>query len=476
MMKDRRSGSYRDTVMRILSVTTVLFLVQLGAASAGDECDFQQVNEPGFYSGSPNMYIWSMAAYGSDYVYATTNNWSGGEIWRMNVSTGAWVKILSAGDYSQAAGNLGFRNIAVLPNGMVCAGSRYQGESPMGGPPPGGTPGAQLWCSNTSGLDFKMIVGPEGSTFSPLFGAGFGNPDNESIRGMEVFGDTLYIGMQNISGTGEIWRMRMPAEGASIALEDFAKVALPEKMGGPGSGNDSMHSMAANDNNLFVATQNSGGFQVWYTNDGLNFCPLVGPAGTPGCSTVSPIPSGFANAQETTPLDIHLHNGYLFVGTAKPGGFSVFRIDLRNPNPTNSLSETKQVAAGGLGDRWAYYAWQFETFGNVDPACVGAACEKYLWLGNYNYMPLTYSWSRKGASLYRSANNGLNWDMMVGGSRRVDQSYCGIRYGFGDRQNLGIRSFAVVGDTMYIGTGTCGEMCPDYYTGAEVWALQEWTQ
>ncbi len=450
----------RPSTIRALPVLATCVLVLCFGFScnlfAQGECDFTQINTSGFEPGTDNYYAWAMTEFQDPdtlvtYLYTTTHNLDGGQVWRMNVATpGIWEKVLDANDYSRADENSGFRNIAVF-KGRIYIGSRNQSGS------------CELWRSDENGLNFKMMVGPMGDfaddDFSPVLGPGFGDPIHESVRGLQVFGDYLYIGLQGTlggAGLGELWR--------TVDGDAYEQMVLPDAMGGAGSNNNSMHTMAVHDDLglLYVAVRNlESGFQLWswdgvtYNGGVAAFTPIVGSGGE--------ILSGFGDSAETTVLDIHIHNDYLFLGTARPAGFSVFRINLYN------YADSVRVASGGLGDRWAYYAWRFESFGDVGDGT------KYLWLGTYNYLPGFFPYSRKGAALYRSADNGDNWDLMVGGSRWRDPGYCGIGYGFDDRQNWGIRSFKVIDSTMYIGVAAClGGGCPTY-EGCEVWALEDWT-
>ena len=408
-----------------------------------EECAFEQVNQDGFMSPNTNYYAWALAEFqdpatNTTYLYASTHNWEGGEIWRTPVpiaSVDSWEQVL---DVSPAGGNTGFRNLAVF-NEMIFAGSRNDSG------------GCQLWRSDIHGENFEMAVG-----------GGFGNPNMESVRGLQVFENYLYIGLQESllgAGTGQLWRT---ADGYN-----FERVTLPDAMGGAASGNSSMHTMAVHGGLLYIATKNiNGGFQIWSwdgdtyfpapDDDVAAFSPIVGPGG--------PIMPGFGDSSESIPLDIHVHNNdlkdYLFVGTSKPGGFSVFRINL------NDYNDWEQLASGGLGDRFAYYAWRFASFGNV----WDGNDTKYLWFGTYNYLPTFWPSSSRAGALYRSADNGENWELMIG-----DGGYCGIGYGFDDRQNWGIRSFAVIGEIMYIGTAACLMGGCSSYQGAEIWTLEDWT-
>jgi hypothetical protein len=353
------------------------------------------------------------------HLYVGTLNYGGGEIWRTPVPDQAdgpysWQKVLDTGSNPQ--GNAGFRNMVVF-NDRVWAVSRNDDS------------GCQLWRSDTSGMNFQMVVGPG---VGP--GAGFGDPDNESGRGLHVFGDFLYIGLQNTEGgTGELWRTN--GDGT------FQQVALPAAMGGAGSGNNSMHTMAVRDGKLYVGARNlGGGLQIWSSPDGVSFSPVVGPGG-------SAAPSGFGDLSEGLPLDLHVHNGYLFVGVGRAGGFNSYRID------PGDASYTK-VASGGLGDGYANYSWRYETF------------DGHLWMGVYNYLPLYNPRSRRGAELYRSPDNGDTWELMVGGLP-FNPGEC-FSYGLDDRQNYGIRTFHVVDGKMYLGTATCPNGCSSL-EGAEVW-------
>ena len=365
-------------------------------------------------------------------MYVSTHNTSGGQIWRMDVANpgpGNWEQVLDASGF-----NDGFRNLAVF-NGKVYAGSRNQGGD------------SELWRSDENGENFVKV-----HEFT----------DMESVRGLQVFEGNLYVGLQESisffppSLQGEIWRVEENEDGT---IKTIAKLNLPPDLGDPGSGNQSMHTMTVHDGfgRLYVATRNNGGFQLWswdgdtYNGDVAAFECIVGPGG--------PIASGFGLSMETVPLDNHIHNGnYLFVGmltgtVISPPGFSIFRINL------NNYTDSARVASGGLGDSDNVYAWRIWSFGNVGDGT------KFLWAGTFN------SGSGKGAEIHVSDDNGENWNRVIGAL----PNECSIGYGFNDLQNYGIRSFTVIGRTLYIGTAAClGGSCAGY-TGCEVWALEDWT-
>jgi hypothetical protein len=429
----------------VLAIIFVLLLGVTGALHA--QCRPRQINAPGETTGweypNTNTYAWAMTKYttaAGSFLYVGTNNQAGGQIWRKNITLDLpWEKVLDTA--AQPLGNMGFRNIVEF-NGEIYAGTRQDFF------------GCQLWRSTNNGTAFERVVGLGGAITS-----GFGDPDYQSVRGMEVFGDDLYIGLKAYDDSGkpaQIWRTD------GVTFEPVVSDGFGD------AGNDSARTMAVREGKLYVSTRNrtegTGGLQIWTTTDGSNYNCLVGPGG-------SLASSGFGDPEEDTPLHLYVHKykdpadgiikDYLFLGVSRRGGFNVYRIA---PGDTGWT----KVASNGLGERFAWYAWRFESFGDV-----GDGSGDYLWMGTFNYYPLTQEDYRTGAALYRSPDNGVTWEKMVGGNRLYpppDSPALGkcFDFGFNHQQNFGFRSFAVVEDQLFIGTGACPNECP-FYEGTEIW-------
>ena len=94
------------------------------------------------------------------------------------------------------------------------------------------------------------------------------------------------------AGLGELWR--------TVDGDAYEQMVLPDAMGGAGSNNNSMHTMAVHDDLglLYVAVRNlESGFQLWswdgvtYNGGVAAFTPIVGSGGE--------IVSGFGDSAET---------------------------------------------------------------------------------------------------------------------------------------------------------------------------------
>ncbi len=359
---ERKRKSIRAVTEKGLVIAMVIVFFLGVAAMLHAQCRPRQINAPGEETGweypNTNTYAWCMAKYttaAGSFLYVGTNNQAGGQIWRKNITLGLpWEKLLDTA--ARPLGNMGFRNIVVF-NGEIYAGTRQDRW------------GCQLWRSTNNGTSFEMVVGP-GQTIT----GGFGDPDYQSVRGMEVFGGQLYIGLKAYDASGkpgQIWR----TDG------DTFELVVSDGFGD--AGNDSVRTMAVREGKLYVSTRNrtegTGGLQIWTTTDGSNYSCLVGPDG-------SLASSGFGDPDEDTPLHLYVHQyrdpadgiikDYLFLGVSRVGGFNVYRIE-----PGDSA--WTKVAANGLGEWFAWYAWRFESFGDV-----GDGSGDYLWMGTFQLLPL----------------------------------------------------------------------------------------
>ncbi len=251
-------------------------------ATAACDPSFVQVNADGF-GNNQNDYTWSQAVFG-DYLYAGTyNRDQGGEIWRYDGAT--WSQVVSAGFNTPE--NQGFRNLVVF-NGYLHTGTLNEST------------GAELLRS------------ADGVTWETVMTGGFGNSDLESVRGMQVFAGYIYVGLQNTaSGPGELWRSADGVNYEPINVDGFGD-----------TNNSSPHTMEVFNGELYIATRhrnNPPGLYILRSADGLTFETVVGPgAATPGAF-------GVAGGNRAS-LDMHAHtDGYLYIGTVRFQGFQIWR-------------------------------------------------------------------------------------------------------------------------------------------------------
>ncbi len=191
--------------------------------------------------GNPNNFDVIATAVFSDTLYAATQNEvTGLEIWRSaSGNLGSWAKVFSAG-----ADATGFGSHALMD---VFQGSLYlginRGEFMVDGNH------AELWRTS------------DGTTWTPVFTDGLGNPNNSSLSAMAEFGGYFYIGFRNIIDGGQVWRSTNGADWVNVIS------------GGSGNiDNTRPYGLIVYAGQLYLVYSNyvTGG-EVWQTADGLTW-------------------------------------------------------------------------------------------------------------------------------------------------------------------------------------------------------------
>jgi hypothetical protein len=278
----------------------------------------------------------------------------------------------------------------------VCLGKLWAGTDNV-------TDGAQLWNS------------ANGTTWTPVLTGGNGiAPTTRSIRALHctsMFNSTeyLYIGMQDSTTGGKVVRTKDGVNFQTIVARGFGL-----------NGNSSIHAYAEFNGALYAGTlNNSSGQQVWRTFDGVHWENVVGPmSGTPG---------GFGHEDSAATTDMQAYNGNLYLGNINAlGGFGVYATP-------DGVNWTK-IGEDGFGIPGNDYAWQFIVYENA------------LWLGTLNNKaflnPGTF-----GAGLWRTFDGFGVWEEMVGSRNAVY-----LPWGFGDPDNMGVRTLIEYRGKLYIGT------------------------
>ncbi|MFN7955598.1 MAG: hypothetical protein U0610_28035 [bacterium] len=270
------------------------------------------------------------------------------------------------------------------------------------------TTGAEVWQSD-DGLAWTQ-VNPDG----------FGNPANTSVRGMTVWRDRLWVGTVNQQGA-EVWSY----DGTTWTNAAAGGIGDPT--------NDTVADLFAFEDRLYAGTWNEGGAQL-HRFDGTSWEQLVGPTAALG--------PGFGDAANTgifTILDFH---GALYVSTRNfVEGFSVWR--------SADLGATWQrVVANGFSDPRQRYGWRMHVH------------DGQLYLGTWVSTTGSDAF-RVGGRLYRTSD-GTSWVQEVGPFGTLAPP------GIGDDLNYGIRTFESFQGSLHIGTAQCF-FCDFPVTGLEVW-------
>ena len=375
-----------------------------GIAHADCTPGFRLVNDGGF-GNRFNLYAWSMQVFNGRLYVGTMNERTGGEIWAYDGTQ--WEMVLQ--QRLRRTGNTGFRSM-ILFRGFLYTGGTND------------TNGAELWRT-ANGVRWRKIVA-----------GGFGDANNDSVRGVAVFQDRLYIGLQNASGSGgQLWRS---ADG--LAFE-------PVNIDGFGDGtNLSMHTLAVLNDQLYIGTKNKDSLmQVWRTSDGDSYEQVVGPNAA--------VASGFGIPGNILTMSMYVYDNVLYLGTGNArdngdplNGFSLMR--------TTDGTQWQAITINGAGDIDNRFAWRFIDY------------QGHLWLGigNVNIE------GGEGGQAWRSPTGDPgSWEVMVG----PDGVYAPT--GFGNWMNWGVRTFAEYQGKLYVGTAQCWKSwCQPEVTGAEIW---EWS-
>lgn len=270
------------------------------------------------------------------------------------------------------------------------------------------TTGAEVWRS------------ADGASWSQINEDGFGSSANESIRGMAAWRDQLWVGTLNEQGA-EVWSYggagwtRAAASGVDDPMNDAAAVLYPHL------------------DRLYLGTWNDAGARI-YRFDGATWTPLVGGTAT--------TPAGFGDPNTAGILSIVEFQGALYASTRNfKSGFSVWR----------SLDEGdtwQAVATKGINDARQPYGWVMQVH------------DGQLFLGTW-VQGLGPNMYQLGGQMYRTAD-GTTWIEEVGTVGTLAPP------GIGDNLNYGIRTLESFQGNLHIGTAQCF-FCSFPVTGLEVW-------
>jgi hypothetical protein len=200
--------------------------------------DWRQININGF--GSPTEAVWALAPLGSSlYAGTWTSSGEGAQIWRRSGST--WSNVMSGGfgnPLNQAIDHL------IEFDGALYAGT-YNWDDDAGT-----SDGGEIWRS-TNGTLWTQVVD-----------AGFGDPDNAEAFRFAVFDGDLYVG--TCSGTetagGEVWRS---------ASGDLGTWTQSVANGFGDATNNCVLALEPHGGYLYVGTLNrTGGGEVWRSPSG----------------------------------------------------------------------------------------------------------------------------------------------------------------------------------------------------------------
>ena len=162
----------------------------------------------------------------------------------------------------------------------------------------------EVWSYD--GANWNSLVGVAPQSLLP---PGFGNANNKVAWSMAIYNEELYVGTGNNASGCEVWSFNGTAWTQVVGAQPTAII-------GSGFGNAvnaDAYSMAVYGGNLYVATTNVAGCEVWSFN-GTAWTQVVGqsPPGTPGTGP------GFGNAAND-PISMAAFGSDLYVGTLNFG-------------------------------------------------------------------------------------------------------------------------------------------------------------
>lgn len=317
--------------------------------------------------------------------------------------------------------------------------------------------GCEIWRSS-DGIEWEQVVGKNAEIKN-----GFNNPFNKAAWTAEIFKDYLYVGTINWMEGCEIWRTK---DGKNWEQVVGRKSKTPngfKRIGG--KNNVFAWSMREYKGNLYVGTAHlkwhvfprfffkilfrplpiSKGCQIWKTEDGKNWKPVVA-----GFGIRTEMPNGFGDRDNWGARRMKIMNGNLYVGTATNvfecyKACEIWRYDGKKWEKLVG-ENGKSKYGDGFDDVYNKYAWGMEVYRGYEKERI------YVGVGNPE-IP-----ARKGSEIWYS-ENGIEWFQEIG-----DEAYeegFGLPDGFGDRSNR-IRCMQEFNDELYAGTY-------NLRTGCEIW-------
>lgn len=337
-----------------------------------------------------NAGIYVMSEFQGNLYIGTKNFATGAEVWRRDISTGNWTRVVQNG-FDDACNTIiyameVYNDVLYVGTYNACRGAElhatHDGNSwetifTGGFDNPNNV---AIWrliesngylylgTQNTAGGQVYRTV--DGNFWSLVSLPGFGSANNTQIWGMETFqqgGETyLYAGTANTTG-GEIWRTVVPQPQESWMQVERA---------GLDDDDDNREIWATVEYNgfIYVGTYHAtGGAQVWRSQDGRSWLQ-VGPDGLDN-TLATAVNNRYISA-------LAVHNNQLYAGIGSGDGARVYRW-----NETGAIWE--QVNTDGFGTGNNQIALELISYGGS------------LYAGTYN--------STDSAKVFQYTGPGLNW-------------------------------------------------------------------
>jgi len=196
-----------------------------------------------------------------------------------------------------------------------------------------GVIGCEIWSYNKE--EWTPLVANHSDALMP---AGFGNENNYQIAVLIEYKGYLYAGTTNEITGCEVWRTK--------SINDSWERVVSK--GYRNKNNVWVMSAKVFNDELYMGTQNSFGLEIYKTNDGVNWDPVV--------SRKASLKPGFGNIKNICTYSMEIYDSNLFVGTANRWGCELWKsIDGENWEPViayNNLISSrlhKAVYPAGFG-------------------------------------------------------------------------------------------------------------------------------
>jgi photosystem II stability/assembly factor-like uncharacterized protein len=265
-----------------------------------------------------NGMVTDMAVF-NDRLYVGTYNESGGELWRTNGS--AWEQVASHG-FGDGT-NTGMDQLAEFSGMLYVATSNSEGKPQIWRSPSGDDKSWEKVKDNAGGLmqvfggflyaggslDGKAALWrtDDGSDWTTIFSNGLGE-NNTHVASLAEFDGELYIGLRNVSTSGQVWRS---ANGLDWTPSFKFGLGNPD--------NARPYGLIASPRHLYIVFTNLvTGAEVWRTEDGVAW-KMVGKSGL--TDSLNTIVDYFDRGAA-------FFNHDLYLGTSNSHGGQIVRLDL----------------------------------------------------------------------------------------------------------------------------------------------------
>jgi len=331
--------------------------------------------------------------------------------------------------------------------------------------------GGQVWRTEDLFEEWELVV--EG---------GFGNIYNKGVMVAEIFNDELYVGTMNFEHGNEIFRTSNGVNWTAVVGGDSNT-----ESGFGTKDNYYCHSMVAYNSYLYVGTTTNKGCEIWRTQNGVNWVPVVAFGRIKAKLQGLAFSKGFGKGSLIDGIrTMIVYNDELYLGSTR---LAHYRLSFMNryfstlfsiSSPSmgaqiwkynESNNKWKQLVGGigqrntcnGFGDSKNMQMWSIETYDNCVYMGTMHAESFNIILKRNGFLNwnLIFEMLKGSAELWRY--DGTTWEQAIGDEAHLINPDIPPN-GFGDQYNWGFRTMKAYNNSLYVGT-------INFATGCEVWKL-----